>query len=41
LACEALGLTERTLQRWRHAPADRRPEVRRDAPANKLSEAER
>ncbi|MCY0857241.1 IS3 family transposase [Cupriavidus sp. D39] len=41
MACEALGLTERTLQRWRHAPADKRLEARRDAPANKLSEAER
>lgn len=41
MACEALGLTERTLQRWRHVPADKRLEARRDAPANKLSEAER
>lgn len=40
-ACEALGLTERTLQRWRHAPADGRLEACREAPANKFSEAER
>nr|WP_198047970.1 helix-turn-helix domain-containing protein [Cupriavidus taiwanensis] len=41
LACEELGLNERTLQRWRHTPEDRRPGAQRAVPANKLSEAER
>ena len=40
-ACRTLDLTVRTVQRWRHTPADRRPEARHDAPANKLSDAER
>ena len=40
-ACQELGLSPRTLQRWRYAPVDRRPEVRREAPANKLSASER
>lgn len=40
-ACAELGLNERTLQRWRHAPEDGRPSARRAVPANKLSEAER
>lgn len=40
-ACEELGLTVRTLQRWRSRPEDGRPGARRDAPANKLSQAQR
>ena len=40
-ACTQLGLSARTVQRWRHTPADRRPDARHDAPANRLSEAER
>jgi putative transposase len=41
-ACEAIGVSERTLQRWRHAPlvADRRS-ARVQQPINKLSELER
>lgn len=41
-ACAVVGLTARTLQRWRHTPAqgDRRPE-RVQASANQLSDAER
>src|SRR5690606_3771297 len=41
LACEELGVAPRTLQRWRHAPVDRRVLAQRQAPANKLSAAER
>lgn len=41
LACEQLGLSSRTLQRWRHGPADRRTFAQRTAPANRLSKAER
>ncbi|SPD66400.1 protein of unknown function (plasmid) [Cupriavidus taiwanensis] len=41
LACEELGLNERTLQRWRHTREDGRPGARRPVPANKLSTAER
>lgn len=40
-ACAALGLSVRTLQRWRHTPEDGRPCARRDVPANKLSGQER
>lgn len=40
-ACEELGLSGRTLQRWRHKPEDGRPGAPRPAPPNKLSEAER
>lgn len=40
-ACEELGLTERTLQRWRRQPQDRRPCAPRRQPRNKLSDAER
>ncbi|WP_411969648.1 IS3 family transposase [Pseudomonas sp. p1(2021b)] len=40
-ACEELGLTERTVQRWRHQPEDGRPGAARPEPANKLSECER
>lgn len=39
-ACAIVGITERTLQRWRHCPADRRPRARREPP-NRLSESER
>ena len=43
-ACEALGLTERTLQRWLQegeVTADSRKNLDRTAPANRLSESER
>jgi putative transposase len=40
-ACEELGLSGRTLQRWRHQPEDRRPDAARPVPANRLSEAQR
>ena len=40
-ACAVMNVTARTLQRWRHSPLDRRPEARHEAPANKLTEAER
>ena len=39
-ACEVLGLLERTLQRWRRSPEDRRLHVVRSAP-NRLSDLER
>ena len=39
--CKQLGLSERTLQRWRQRPEDGRPSAQRDAPANKLTEDER
>jgi putative transposase len=41
LACRELGLSARTLQRWQHQAADGRPDAKRPAPANKLSEEER
>lgn len=41
LACEILGLSERTVQRWRHTPKDRRADTIHPSPANKLSEEER
>jgi putative transposase len=45
VACAALGLSPRTLQRWRDPAGgiceDRRPSAERPTPANKLSEAER
>jgi len=40
-ACERLGLSKRTVQRWRQAPEDGRPGARHDAPANKLKQEER
>ncbi|MNV25994.1 IS2 transposase TnpB [compost metagenome] len=40
-ACEELGLTPRTLQRWRLSRCDGRADALRPAPANKLSETER
>jgi len=42
-ACEIIGLSERTLQRWcrEGAPAaDQRPLAQRPAPANKLTDEE-
>ena len=42
LACATIGMSERTLQRWRHAPStgDGRP-ARVQRPSNQLSELER
>lgn len=40
-ACKELGVTERTVQRWRSQPEDARPGAYRPEPANKLSECER
>ncbi|MFC3787839.1 IS3 family transposase [Paenibacillus sp. GCM10012307] len=42
MACKELGLTQRTLQRWRKQSGteDGRPHATRPAPANKLSEVE-
>ena len=40
-ACEILGITLRTLQRWRHQPVDGRADAVRPGPSNKLSLAER
>ena len=43
-ACEALGLSERTVQRWTRedaVQADNRNNANREAPGNKLSEEER
>lgn len=42
LACEELGLTQRTLQRWRShgVREDARPHAKRKPPANKLSDSE-
>jgi putative transposase len=40
-ACKELGLCERTVQRWRLQPHDGRPQAKRSAPRNKLSEEER
>jgi transposase InsO family protein len=40
-ACEELGVTVRTVQRWRLSPRDGRTEAVRCRPANKLSEEER
>nr|WP_240353601.1 IS3 family transposase [Cohnella algarum] len=41
-ACRELGLTQRTLQRWRKqgGTVDGRPHAKRPTPANKLSDAE-
>ena len=38
LACQALGLTVRTVQRWRLSPSDRRPHAPRPRAANQLSD---
>ena len=43
VACEELGITQRTLQRWRSADnplEDGRPNAKRPVPSNKLSEEE-
>ena len=40
-ACEALGLSVRTLQRWEHTSGCDRRKGSRAIPANRLSEAER
>ena len=43
-ACEVLGISPRTYQRWTHdggIKTDGRPGADRPAPANRLSEAER
>jgi transposase InsO family protein len=40
-ACERLGLSERTVQRWRQKSEDGRPGARHDAPANRLTQEER
>ncbi|MGT2470786.1 IS3 family transposase [Paraburkholderia terrae] len=40
-ACEELGLSVRTVQRWRLSPQDGRPLAVRDAPRNRLDEAQR
>lgn len=40
-ACAELGLNERTVQRWRRCPSDRRPQVQHKTPANKLSPEQR
>jgi putative transposase len=40
-ACEELGVSMRTVQRWQHTREDGRLHAHHDAPANKLSEAER
>ncbi|CAM4292090.1 hypothetical protein L1N85_18610 [Paenibacillus alkaliterrae] len=42
LACKELGLTQRTLQRWRQhgVREDGRPHAKRPVPAHKLSEEE-
>ncbi len=42
LACKALKLTQRTLQRWRNQDVceDQRPHAKRQSPANKLSDSE-
>jgi hypothetical protein len=45
VACAALGLSSRTLQRWRDPAGgirpDRRPDAKRPVPCNALSAAER
>jgi putative transposase len=43
IACKELGLTQRTLQRWRSertANEDQRPHAKRQSPSNKLSVSE-
>lgn len=41
LACGELGLSVRTVQRWRRSPCDGRPQALHKEPANKLSQQER
>jgi putative transposase len=40
-ACEQLGVSVRSVQRWQHTPQDGRIQADREAPPNKLSEAQR
>lgn len=40
-ACAELGITIRTVQRWRQCPHDARPMAHRPVPTNQLSEEER
>jgi len=40
-ACEQLGLSVRSVQRWRLSPQDGRTQVQRAAPPNRLTDAER
>jgi len=40
-ACEQLGVSVRSVQRWQHTPQDGRIQAEREAPPNKLSEAQR
>lgn len=39
--CQLLGISPRTVQRWRSRPRDGRLDAQRPAPANQLTEAER
>lgn len=39
-ACQCVGISERTFQRWRQSPDDRRPTTARPVPKNKLSAEE-
>ncbi len=39
-ACQGAGISERTLQRWKQSPDDRRPTAPRPIPKNKLSAEE-
>ena len=39
-ACQSIGLSERTLQRWGKGTHDRRPTASRPVPKNKLSAEE-
>uniref|UniRef100_A0A6V7KM52 Integrase catalytic domain-containing protein n=1 Tax=Bracon brevicornis TaxID=1563983 RepID=A0A6V7KM52_9HYME len=39
-ACQGAGISERTLQRWKQSPDDRRPTAPRPVPKNKLSAEE-
>jgi transposase InsO family protein len=41
IACERLGVSERTVQRWRQTSEDGRPGACHEAPANKLTDEER
>jgi putative transposase len=40
-ACEHLGVSPRSVQRWQHQPEDARPLICRKSPPNKFSEIER
>ena len=41
-ACEVVGISEKTLERWRKTPCDKRKQAGRDRnPANKLTQAEK